>query len=120
MALDTKNISTEFDHESPFEPFTKTALIYAYRTEGCGEPGVDSSEIQIAFQVFQPLAPYQCDFGKHFTAHMLRYFKENEGGSIRVISKAEDLVLPLRDYKVLVLPVPSEVLQEWDLSDLLP
>ena len=57
------------------ETYTKTALVYAYRTRDAEKWGIDPSKINLAYQVDQPLAPHQCDFGKNFTAHMLREFK---------------------------------------------
>ena len=94
-----------------------TALIYAYKTRNAEKLGLDPERINLAYQVSESLALHQCDFGKEITAYVLRKFKE-EGGAIRVINSEKELVLPLREEKVLV-PVPKELLQEWELSDLL-
>jgi len=99
------------------EAYTKIALVYAYRTKDAEKRGIDPNEINLAYQVDQPLAPHQCDFGKEFTAHSLREFKA-AGGAIRVINSDSELIMPLSEHKVLV-PVPQELLKEWELSDLL-
>ena len=99
------------------ETYAKTALIYAYRTKDAEKWGIDPKKIDLAYQVDQPLAPHQCDFGKDLTAHMLREFKE-AGGAIRVINSDKELILPLSEHKVLV-SVPQKLLREWELSDLL-
>jgi len=95
----------------------KTALVYAYRTKDAEKWGIDPNRTDLAYQVDQPLAPHQCDFGKEFTACTLREFKKS-GGAIRVINTNEELIMPLSEHKVLV-PVPQRLLQEWGLSDLL-
>ncbi|MEK6898043.1 MAG: hypothetical protein AABX28_01650 [Nanoarchaeota archaeon] len=97
--------------------YAKIALIYAYKTRDAEKWSIDPNRIDLAYQVDQPLAPHQCDFGKDLTAHMLRDFKE-AGGIIRVINSDEELILPLSEHKVLV-PVPQKLLQEWELNDLL-
>lgn len=99
------------------ETYVKTALIYAYRMKDAEKLGIDPNKISLAYQVDQHFAPHQCDFGKDFTAYMLREFK-NTGGLIRVINTNEELIMPLSKHKVLV-PVPPKLLQEWGLSDLL-
>ena len=99
------------------EIYVKTALVYAYKTRNAEKWGIDPNEVSLAYQVDQPLAPHQCDFGREFTAHMLREFK-NAGGTIRVINTDEELIMPLSEHKILV-PVPQRLLQEWELSDLL-
>ena len=99
------------------ETYAETALIYAYRTRDAEKWGVDPNEIKLAYQVDQPFNPHQCDFGKNFTVHMLRDFKE-KGGAIKTINSDEELIIPLPEDKILV-PVPQSLLQEWELSDLL-
>jgi len=94
-----------------------TALIYAYKTRDAEKYRINPDSIRLAYQVSQPLAPFQCDFGKDFTAHLLKKFKE-EGGAIKVINSGEELVLPLAEEKILV-PVPKDLLDDWELSDLL-
>ena len=94
----------------------KTAFVYAYRTEGAKKFGIDPNKISLAYQINQPF-PYQCDFGKDLTAHMLRDFKE-QGGIIKVINSAKELIRPLDEHKVLV-PVPPQLLEKWGLSSLL-
>ncbi|MBU1201027.1 MAG: hypothetical protein KJ583_04405 [Nanoarchaeota archaeon] len=99
------------------EIYTRTALVYAYKTRDAGKWGIDPSTINLAYQVAEPLTPHQCDFGKDFIAHMLREFKD-AGGTIKVINKTDELILPLSEHKVLV-PVPKKLLQEWELTDFL-
>ena len=98
--------------------FPRTAFIYAYKTRHAEKWGIDPNEISLAYQVKQPLAPYQCDDGKHSTAYMLREFKK-AGGLLRVMASEEDLVIPVSEHKVLVFPVPQELLQEWGVKELL-
>lgn len=94
----------------------KTALVYAYKTKSAERFGIDPERIDLAYQVNQPLFPYQCDFGRSLTKVSLRKFKE-EGGVIRVINSEKELIIPLPEHKVLV-PVPKKLLKEWELSDL--
>ena len=95
----------------------RTALIYAYKIRDAEKYGINPYSIRLAYQVDQPIAPLQCDFGKDFTAPLLKKFKE-EGGVIKVINSEEELVLPLAEEKVMV-PVPEQLLVDWELSDLL-
>ncbi len=88
------------------------ALIYAYKTRDAEKLGLDPNEINLAYQVNQPLFSHQCDCGKENTAPMLGEFKER-GGIIRVINNNRELIIPLTKHKILV-PVPQELLQEWD------
>ena len=98
-----------------------TALIYAYKTKNAESFGLNSEMINLAYQINQPLAPYQCDFGKEMTANMLKKFKK-EGGDVMVVNNEKELVLPLSEHKILVpvtLPVTRTLLQEWGLSDII-
>ena len=97
--------------------FPRTALIYAYKTKNAERWGVNPNETSLAYQVYQPLAPHQCDWGINMTAHMLKAFK-SEGGVVKVINKEEELIMPLSEHKVMV-PVPQELLKEWGLASLL-
>jgi hypothetical protein len=98
--------------------FPRTALVYAYKTKDAEKWGIDPNEVSLAYQVSQPLAPHQCDFGKDMTSRSLKEFK-HYGGGIKLVTKKEDLVLPLSEHKVLVLPVPPQLLKEWGLVALL-
>jgi len=98
--------------------FPRTAFIYAYKTKDAEKWGIDPNEVSLAYQVQQPLAPYQCDDGKSSTAYMLREFKK-AGGLLKVMKSDKDLVIPLSEHKILVLPVLPELLQEWGVSSLL-
>jgi len=98
--------------------FPRTAFIYAYKTKDAEKWGIDPNEISLAYQVKQPLAPYQCDDGRSSTAYMLREFKK-AGGLLRVMQSEKDLVIPLSEHKVPVFPVPQQLLIEWGVSELL-
>lgn len=94
-----------------------TALIYAYKTRNAEKLGVNPDKICLAYQVDHPIDSFQCDFGKDLTAYLLTEFKK-QGGTVRVINSEKELVLPLADEKIQV-PVTKDLLQEWELSDLL-
>ena len=93
------------------------ALIYAYKIKNTEKESIVNDKIYLAYQVKQPLFSYQCDFGKNFTAHMLKEFKES-GGLIKIINDKKELVLPLNNNKILV-PVPDKLLKEYRVKDLI-
>lgn len=99
------------------EIVNRTAFIYAYKIRNAEKWGINPDEISLAYQVNQPLASHQCDFGKHSTAYMLREFKKT-GGLLKVINTERELIMPLSEHRVLV-PVTPRLLQEWGLSNLL-
>ena len=99
----------------------QTALIYAYKTKDASQYGLNPDSIHLAYQVRDDSiihAHHQCDWGRDFTRSMLEKFKEN-GGSITLMKTESDLVLPLHPTKLLLLPVPQELLAEHELSDIL-
>lgn len=96
--------------------YTERALIYAYKTRDAEMCGLDPKQISLAYQVDQPFNPHQCDFGRDFTAAMLKDFK-TRGGTIHIIEREDQLILPLDEHKVLV-PVPQPLLKDWGLADL--
>jgi len=96
---------------------SRTALIYAYKTKNAEQFGLDPEEIHLAYQVDQPFFKHQCDWGKDSTKQMLKNFKE-EGGYIKVINSKKELILPLPEHNV-IIPVPQNLLKEWELTDLL-
>ena len=95
-----------------------TAFIYAYRVKDAEKFSLNPNELHVAYQVDDPLFRHQCDWGRDFTRHFLRKFKD-DGGKFRLVQNQNEFIIPLPEWNNPVFPFPEHLLKEWELSDIL-